>query len=182
MEPVAAKVQASFNISPHRSQTFLVSLVLLAGLLAGGSAYLNDSPLGWAFLGFSVLAFGAASRGWWKSQPDVDSENAHPTNLALSHGVSITTDARTLRDPQSMQHVFQLVNTFITRQQLPDADGLIDSHLKIIPDSKEDAQTATRQINDDTQALTNRLWDALRLSESRDTVAPVLLDTEKDKP
>lgn len=182
MGPVTAKVQASFNINPNRSQTFLVSLVVLAAIFAGGSAYLNDSPLGWAFLGLSALTFGAASIGWWKSQADVDSENAHPTNLALPQGGAISTDARTIRDPQSIQHVIQLMDALITRQPLPDADGLIDSHLKLIPDSKENAQAVTRQINNDTQAVTNELLDALKLSESKYTVAPVLLDTAKDKP
>lgn len=84
--------------------------------------------------------------------------------------------------PQSIQHVIQLIDALITRQPLPDADGLIDSHLKLIPDSKENAQAVTRQINNDTQAVTNELLDALKLSESKYTVAPVLLDTAKDKP
>jgi hypothetical protein len=182
MEPVTAKVQASFNINPNRSQTFLVSLVVLAAILAGGSAYLNDTPLGWAFLGLSALTFGAASLGWWKSQADVDSETAHPTSLALPQGGSISADARTIRDPLAIQHVLQMVDAMMTRQPLPDADGLIDNHLKLVPNSNEKAQAITHQINSDTQAVTNDLLDALKLSESRDTVAPVLLGTAKDKP
>lgn len=179
MEPVAAKVQASVNINPNRSQTFLVSLVGLAAILASGSAYLNDSPLGWAFLGLSTLAFVAASLCWWKSQPDVDSENAHPTNLALSQGGAISTDARTIRDPRAMRHLLQIIEAMTTRQPLPDADGLIDDELKLIPNSKEQAQAVTQEINNDTQAVTNELLDALKLSESADTVSPVLLDAVK---
>lgn len=182
MEPVSAKVQASVSINPNRSQTFLVSLVVLAAILAGGAAYLNDTPLGWAFFGLTAFVFGAASLGWWKSQADVDSENAHPTNLALPQGGAISADARTIRDPQAIQHVLQIVDALMARQPLPDADGLIDDRLKLIPNSKERAQAVTKTINSDTQAATNDLLDALKLSESGDTVSPVLLDAANNEP
>lgn len=183
MEPkLPAKVEASFSIIPSRSQTFLVSVVLFAATLAVCSLLVQNDPVfRWVLLGFSAATFLLGGAGWWKSQPDVDSENSHPTSLRLPDGTTISSDSRTVRDLQSVQHIIQLLEASINRKPLPDADGLLDSDLKLIPGSKESAQAVTLQINNEVQADTNSLLDALNLSKDSTTVAPILLNTETDK-
>lgn len=181
MEP--AKVKASFNITPNHSQTFLVSVVLFAATLTICSLLVENDPVfRWVLLGFSAVTFLIGGAGWWKSQADVDSENAHPTSLKLPDGTTISSDPRTIRDPQSIRHVLQLLEVSINRKPLPDADGLVDADLKVIPGSTESAQAATLQINNAVQAATNSLLDTLKLSEDIATVAPVLLNPDNDKP
>lgn len=177
---IPAKVEAKLNITPNRSQTFLVAAVIFATVLAICSVSTGNESLGWAFLGFSLITFALAFSGWWKSQADVDSENAHPTNLELPNGTLFTTDLRTMRDPRAIQNVLQVIDATINRQPLPQADGLVDTDLKIIFNSEEKAQAITNQINNDTQVATNILLDALKFSEESKTVAPVLLVKASD--
>ena len=173
---INAKVETSVQLNPILSQTFLVALLAFP-TICSAILFGIDKPVGgWAFFAFAALSSIAAIWSWRSSQPDVDSAGAHPTNLALPDGTSISTDLRTIRNPQACQNFLEVINQTVNRRPLPDADGLVGADLNLLPDSKEKAQQATRQINGDTQAITNYLIDAFKLSESNDTVTPILLE------
>lgn len=173
---VTTKVETSVQLKPILSQTFLVALLAFP-TICSAILFGIDKPVGgWAFFAFAVFSSIVATRSWKSSQPDVDSAGAHPTNVALPDGTAISTDLRTIRNPQTLQNFLEVINQTINRRPLPDADGLVDVNLGLLPDSKEKAQQATHQINDDTKAITNSLIDAFKLSESNDTVAPILLE------
>jgi hypothetical protein len=179
---IAPTVKADIKLIPTLSQTFLVSLIVFALVLMVCSAFLlrDESPAGWAFFAAGVLVTVGAGFGWWKSQADVDSAGAHPTIVTRPDGGSLTTDLRTIRSPQALQNLAQLANGILNTQPLPIADGLVDSNLTLIPNSKEKAEAVTLQINEVTQAVTNGLVDVFKLAEDSATVAPVLLDTIKE--
>lgn len=174
---LSAKVETSVSIQPILSQTFLVSLLGLSAIALICAAFLLGKGVvaGWMFAVLSGVPMGGAIACWWKSQPDVDSAGAHPTTLIRADGASLTTDIKTIRSPEVLQNLAQLANGILNTQPLPNADGLVNSDMKVIPDSQEKAEAITQQINEETQVLTNGLVDALNLSENNATVAPVLL-------
>lgn len=180
MEPeVNAKVETSVQLKPILSQTFLVALLAFPTICSAILFGIDKPTGGWAFFAFAVFSAIAAIKSWRSSQPDLDSAGSHPTNLALPDGTTISTDLRTIRDPKSLQNFLELINQTINRRPLPDADGLVGTDLNLLPNSKDKAQETTRQINEGTKAITNSLIDAFKLSESKETVAPVLLEEEK---
>ncbi len=180
---LSAKVETSVSIQPILSQTFLVSLLGLSAIALICSAVLLEKGVvaGWMFAVLAAIPMGGAIAGWWKSQPDVDSAGAHPTTVTRPDGGSLTTDIRTIRSPEALQNLAQLANGILNTQPLPNADGLVDSDMKVIPDSQEKAEAITQQINKETQVITNGLVDALNLSEDNATVAPVLLNPPNNK-
>ena len=174
---LSAKVETSVSIQPVLSQTFLVSLLGLSAVGLICATFLLEKGLGagWIFAVLSVVPMGGAIVGWWRSQPDVDSAGAHPTTLIRADGASLTTDIKTIRSPEVLQNLAQLADGILNTQPLPNADGLVNSDMKVIPDSQEKAEAITQQINEETQALTNGLVDALNLTDDAATVAPVLI-------
>jgi hypothetical protein len=178
---VNARVETSVHLKPILSQTFLVSLLAFPTICSAILFGIDKPSGGWAFFVLALLSTIAAVWSWRSSQPDVDSAGSHPTNLALPDGTLISTDLRTIRDPKALQNFLEVINQTVNRRPLPDADGLVGVDLNLLPDSKEKAQEATRQINDDTQAITNSLIDAFKLSEGDAAVAPVLLEKAGDK-
>lgn len=180
MEPdISAKVETSVSIQPALSQTFLVSLLGLSAVSLVSAAVLLGMGIaaGWIFLALALIPMVGAIAGWWKSQSDIDLASAHPTNLALPDGLKLSADPRTIRDLQAVKNVSQILGVVLNRQPIPDADGLVSSDLKVIPNSKHQAQQAIEEINNDTQAITNSLFDAMKLSEDETTIAPVVLTT-----
>lgn len=174
---LSARIETSVSIQPILSQTFLVSLLGLSAISLICAAFLLEKGVGagWMFAVLSVVPMAGAIACWWKSQPDVDSTGAHPTTFTRADGASLTTDIKTIRSPVVLQNLAQLANGILNTQPLPNADGLVNSDMKVIPNSQEKAGAITQQINEDTQVLTNGLVDALNFSDDNATVAPVLL-------
>jgi hypothetical protein len=162
-----AKVEANVDVRPVRSQVFLVAVVMVSAILIICSALLigKGQSGGWVFLLLAALLLFVGYKSWEKSQVDVDLLDAHPTLISLPDGTSVSTDSRILRSPEGLRGITQLCDEVLCRQPLPAPDGLVDSSVQIIPDSKGDAQEIVNQINAATQASTNALIDALGLGD-----------------
>lgn len=162
-----AQVKANVDVRPVRSQVFLVAVVIVSAVLIICSAVLigNGQSGGWAFLLFAAILLSIGYWSWWKAQVDVDLLDAHPTLISLPDGTSVSTDSRILRSPEGLRGITQLCDEVLCRQPLPAPDGLVDSSVRIIPNSKEEAQEIVNQINAATQASTNALIDALGLGD-----------------
>lgn len=179
-----AEVKASVEVRPVRSQVFLVACAVVAGIAvvcgAGLLAFEHDS--GWGFLGFAALLLFGGYWAWSKSQSDVDLHEAHPTQLALPDGTSLTTDSRTLRSPDGIQVFTQLCQDLLCRRPLPNPDGLVDSRAQPIPDSKDAALAITNKINSDTQATTNALLDTFGFTEVSSNVTQRIASATDSEP
>lgn len=181
---VAAEVKASVDVSPVRSQVFLVAVLIVAAIAVYFSASLirDGKTEGWVFLIFAALAIGGAGWAWLKSQSDVDLQDAHPTQLSLPDGTTLTTDIRILRSPEGIQAMARLWQEMLCRRPLPPPDGLVDSSAQVIPDSKGAALALANQINSATQATTNALIDALGLADADPNVTQQIAVASEDGP
>lgn len=165
-----AEVKASVDVRPVRSQVFLVSIAVVAGIavICGTGLLAFDKVAGWWFLLFAILLVGADFWAWTKSQSDVDLDESHPTKLALPDGATLSTDSRILRSPEGVKAIAQLFQNIISRRPLPEPAGLVDENTQILPDSKAEALALASQINSQTQATTNALLDALGMGAAVD--------------
>jgi hypothetical protein len=135
-------------------------LIICSAVLIG-----NEQPGGWVFLFLAAILLLVGYVSWGKAQVDVDLLDAHPTLISLPDGTSLSTDSRILRSPEGLRGITRLCDEVLCRQPLPVPDGLVDSSIQIIPDSKREAQEIVNQINATTQASTNALIDALGLGD-----------------
>ncbi|MBV6409342.1 MAG: hypothetical protein GAKPKEKM_00082 [Rhodocyclaceae bacterium] len=162
----SAEVSATVDLKPTRSQPFLVSLTILAGIsvICGTGLLSLGNPAGWGLLAFAAVSIGAGVWAWRQSQPDVDLENAQPTSFTLPDGTSVVADARLLRSLEGTTALVRLIEGVLHRRPLPEPDGLVDSNGQPIPDSKAAAAALIHKVNSDTQLATNQICDALGLS------------------
>lgn len=68
-----AEVKASVDVRPVRSQVFLVSIAVVAGIavICGTGLLAFDKVSGWWFLLFAIMLIGADFWAWTKSQSNL---------------------------------------------------------------------------------------------------------------
>jgi hypothetical protein len=78
---------------------------------------------------------------------DADYKDAKPTTISSTvHGLTASTDSRTLRSPDAAQ-AFALLVEATQRRKLPNADAIFENGVPI-PDSGAAANARVQQIND----------------------------------
>lgn len=166
-QAATAEVKASIQVRPGRSQVYLVSVAVVAGIsiICGTTLLAFDKPAGWGLIVLPCILLGAGFAAWRTSQSDTDLEHAHPTKFHLPDGTQVTTDSRTLRSPEGLRGLARICDEILCRKPLPKPDGLVDSNATVIPNSKDNAAALVNQINEKTQTATNNVLDALGLSD-----------------
>lgn len=169
MTPISsnAEVRANVDVRPHRSQVFLVAMVILAAvaMVLGAILLSSDKNIGLVFLLASVVIVAWCFKAWNKSQSDVDLDKAHPTQVVLPDGTKVDTDSRLLKSKEGVAGLLEMLSGVLHRVPLPPAEGIINQDGDIVPDSTEAAAKLTKQINDATQSMTNDLIDEFRLGD-----------------
>lgn len=169
MNPIkaSAKVRADVRVSPTRSQVFLVAASIVAGigLISGAMLLMANQQSGWGFVVFAAVVLAACFWAWQQSQSDTDWQQAHATELMLPDGTHVITDSRILKSPIGLRGLINVIQEMLTRQHLPEPDGLVDVSGNVIPDSTADAISLTNKINSETQSATNSLIDRLGLAD-----------------
>lgn len=150
--PVTASVSTQVNLAPKASQTFLVSITVLAGvcIVCGAGLLSTEKEAGWGFVALASVLMGVAVRAWLSSQSDTDLHASTPTTITLPHGRAITTDSRNLRSKTAVDGLIQLCEAY-HRTPLPQADGIIENGV-IVPDSAAEAQARVLLINAEGEA------------------------------
>jgi hypothetical protein len=169
MNPLSASAEVKTNVQvlPTHSQVFLVAIVVLAMVLVicGTILLMYDNLDGFWLEGFALVLLAASFWGWQKSQPDTDMHQAHPTQITLPNGTSLTTDGRILKSAEGLRGLTGIIQEMLIRQPLPEPDGLVDGNAKLIPGSAAIATELTKKINSETQSATNSLIDILGLAD-----------------
>jgi hypothetical protein len=144
----SASLAAQVNLVPKASQTFLVSISVLAGLcvVCGAILLFSSNEAGWAFVALASVLMCGALWAWRSSQSDIDLHSSAPTTLSLSDGTNVSTDSRTLRSKEAVAGLLQLCEAH-QRVPLPVADGIVESGM-VVPDSAAEAQLRITAIND----------------------------------
>lgn len=173
-----AELKASIDVRPSRSQVFLVAsaIVVAISIICGASLIALDKHAGWVFVVFAGVALWRTFAAWRDSQSDVDLHNAHPTKIALPNGTSLSTDSRTLRSPDGVRGLAQMLDGVLSRKPLPPPDGLVDDNGQIIPESKARAAAIANQVNSDIQQATNIIMDTFGVSDTDNLVTQRVSD------
>jgi hypothetical protein len=158
--PSHASVEARVTLLPKASQTFLVSVTVLAGLcVVCGSGLLSlGANAGWAVCSFAIPLMGTAFLAWRSSQSDTDLDTSAPTTLSSPDGMQISTDSRNLRNVDAVNGLVQLLEAS-RRTSLPEPDALFENGM-VIPNSVVEAQARVQHINNNVEAQSRNI-DAL---------------------
>lgn len=183
---LGADIKATVKVSPEKSQVLLVALTIVLAITLIGSMVLlfNGQPEWWWFLIFSTLLLCCILLAWFKSQPDSDLHNAHPTNFNFPDGTSLSTDTRGLRSPEVLKSITRVLNEAVDRKPLPLPTATLDNNYNPVPNSQENAKAIVDSINAKTQQASNAILDSLGLTEESavylqevtDTASPVHSD------
>ena len=161
-----ADLTTSIKVNPENSQIVLVIMaVVLLVLLIGAMVLLALGIDGWwCFLLFGVFLSSGIFWAWCKSQPDSDLQIAHPTSVTYSDGTILSTDPRTLKNPDVLNFFTQAVQQVLVRKPLPQPSGKVDNELKVVADSQTEAISIAEEINLKVQLNSNEILDIFGLS------------------
>ncbi|MDD5241622.1 MAG: hypothetical protein PHG47_07870 [Sulfuricella sp.] len=164
----SAEVKTSVQVLPTHSQVYLVAAAVLAAIIVicGTVLLMAGHQGGWGFLFLAAAVITADFWAWQKSQSDTDMHQAHATQITLANGTCVTTDGRMLKSAKGLHGLTSIIQEMLTRQPLPEPDGLVDANVKVIPNSAANAISLTSKINSETQITTNSLIDILGLADA----------------
>jgi hypothetical protein len=161
-----AKLNTDVTISPKGSQVVLVGMITLAGisLILSSSLIYFQLDFWWVFLVFSSLCCVGALWAWRCSNDNLDLASAHPATITVPNTAIISADTRTLRDPQSVNSLVIILQETLSRKPLPLPSGLVGSDMELMSNSEEQAKQVVDEINAESLATTNMIYDSLGLS------------------
>lgn len=144
---VKASIDTRLTLSPEKSQTFLVILLISSTLLIFlGMFFLwHGKTEGWFSSIIGLLLGIAAFCGWLQSQKSIDMGNAPPTVFS-GQGVSLSTDARTFASSDSTIGLMNVLCTIMEREPLPEASGIID-HAGVVHKDAKSLKSAKERID-----------------------------------
>jgi hypothetical protein len=151
--PVGAKFDGKLNLTPQGSQVVVVTLLVLCAVgFLGTMIFLwNDRPHAWVPGLFTSLTGVAGVWGWWLSH----GQEATPTKVSVKKGghLEIHTSAATLNSPETFQRLMGMLSVIGYRQPIPIPEGMLDAHMRPIPDSGAAAQALAEDVNKRVQDL-----------------------------
>jgi len=167
MPNISSDINAVVRVHPSKSQVFLVSLLLLAGVcfLTGFNLLVEHPGVSWIPLVIGLLLTTVAIFCWKSSQKDMDMTDSNPTTIKASDGSSISTDSRMISSPESINSLIKLYSSITSRKPLPAPNGLVNDVGDIIPDSEADAIKNVDDINALSQKIANDTIDLLGIGE-----------------
>jgi len=171
---MTGKVETNVDLKPQGSQTFLVGLIVLAGvsLIVAALMLAASITAGWAFFGVTVVIAGVAARGWFVAHADSDLTDAKPTTVSSTpQGITVSTDSRTLRDATAAQAISTLIEVS-QRQRLPEADAVFENGHPL-PNSAAAANAIVQQINNAVEEQAAKIEALLH----RGTTGPEIVQT-----
>jgi hypothetical protein len=154
-----ARMSARIKLDPKASQIVLIAAMGLAtiSLLVAARMLSEGNPAGWAFLAFTTVVFGSTLYAWKSAQSDTDLTDSHPTTVALANGTSLSTDSRTLRNPEVLKVLVQV----LAMKPLPPAIGVVGPDGNVMPESEAQAIRTGEQINASVHQLSSQIMDAM---------------------
>lgn len=158
MSNVAAKLKASFKVTPRDSHVVLVVLALIGGicLLVGFAFLWQNVDYPWIPIVLGVGMLIVVGVLWVLSYEDVDARSSASTHIASSDGgrqITVTTDARSLHSRERMEALERVISMVLRRHPLPDPDGLVDASGEPVPGSESAAKARVKTANDEAKQI-----------------------------
>ncbi|CAK2438819.1 conserved hypothetical protein [Vibrio crassostreae] len=152
-------VQASLN--PQKSQIVLICF-LLSGLLVLciGLFFLYEKIEMWyvpSVIGVCIIIFSGLA--WFKSQKDTDLAGSTTSISRADDKIEITTDARFANSKDGVLLLNKVIDIDLNRQPLPQADGIVDKHGEVIPDTRAFANEKVSEINAQTKIRADKICE-----------------------
>ncbi len=173
---------ATFNtdvaVSSSKSQSVIVIVSLAATIcyLIGFAFIWFEKNYIWIPFAAGTLLYLFVFCAWFKAQSDTDLDSSVPTSISDSRGITVSTDARSLKSPELIQLLNNVFECAANREPLPEPDGLVDKEGKPIPNSKMEATEKVVQANKRAQKLVDNMHN---IFGGVDKQEPVLGTVEK---
>jgi hypothetical protein len=167
-----SSTQTDIKITPERSQTLLVAVIVFLSIFAIGTIILlqQDKPSGYATLACTIGLACLTLYYWDKGRFDSELGNSKSTELK-SGSVSITTDSRLFRDPKLLADIIDRVDLVNSRKSLPEPSGKVGDDMMPVPNSRDAALIEVKAINEEDAAQKNVLFRAIgKVEEPSDEV------------
>jgi len=154
---IGANVGAKIRITPKRSQVFVFTLAIIGGgSLIIGFYFLWKKPnISWVPILIGLALIGASYKAWNDSRENIDLADSAPTTIRCDeHGFEVTTDSRSLLQPNALTIFENFFSIMGRRMPLPDPDGLINSDGTPAPEKRDIAIDLIHKINETTKMST----------------------------
>lgn len=151
---ISANIGAEIKISPKRSQIFVSILAIIGGgSLIVGFYFLWKKPyISWVPILIGLALIGVSYKGWNDSRENIDLADGDPTTIRYDeHSFEVTTDSRSLLQPNVLTIFENLFSILGRRMPLPDPDGLVNPDGTLDPEKKVIAVNMIHKINETTQ-------------------------------
>lgn len=164
-----ADLKAAVQITPEKSQVFVLSLVGLTAIsLVAGFIFLWHKPdVCWLPFSCAGISAAMAFAAWHFSHKNVDMHGATATSVSRQPdgGLSVVADARLLNSIGGQNALAQLVSIVAYRQPLPMPSGVVDNDGRPLENSRTEAVSQVACINQEIAHATEQVFGSVTKAE-----------------